>query len=206
MTPHDIIHIIKKPILCMVVGVPASGKTSLAKELARKIFNSAYISKDMIQTPFTGAERITGSTYSMIQGPTFQILVDFSSIQLGLGKTPIIDAPFSINHWRNDPYRDWVPAFKNAAARYDARLAIVRCAPPSEDVWRRRIEERLKRNESKWDIWKIDHWADFLEREPMYFPIPHDDVYEFISDAAAERKTKDVLSKYLGAEEIRDRS
>jgi predicted kinase len=199
-------YIIKGPILCMVVGVPASGKTCLAKELARKIINSAYISKDLIQTPFTDTERITGSTYSMIQGPTFQILADFADVQLGLGKVPIIDAPFSINHWRNDQYSDWVPAFKHAAKKYDARLAIVRCVPPNEEILKERIEERLKRRESKWDKWKLDNWSEFLKREPVYFPIHHDDVYEFISDEPFEKRAEEVLMNYLGAEECYARS
>jgi predicted kinase len=194
-------YFIKKPTLCLVVGVPGSGKTILAEGLARNIVNSAYISKDLIQTPFTDTERISGSTYSLIQGPAFQILIDFADVHLGFGKTPIIDAPFSVNHGRNDKYRDWVLPFERAARKYGARLAIVRCLPPSEEILKARIEERLTRNESKWDSWKIDHWTDFLRREPLHFPIPHDDVLEFVSDGLFEGKSRDVLMKYLGAEE-----
>jgi predicted kinase len=195
-------YLIKKPTLCLVVGVPASGKTGLARELARAIMNSAYLSKDLIQTPFTDAERIKGPTYSLIQGPAFQILVDFADIQLSLGKIPIIDAPFSINHGRNDQYRDWVPPFDHAARKYGARLAIVRCLPPSEEILRARIEERLNRNESKWDSWKLEHWVDFLKQEPLRFPIPHDDVYEFTSDERIENRVESLLKNYLGAEEF----
>jgi len=194
-------YLMKKPTLCLVVGVPASGKTALARELARAINNAAYISKDLIQTPFTAAERGAGSTYSLIRGPAFQILVDFAGVQLDLGKTPIIDAPFSINHGRNDKYRDWVPAFESAARKYGARLAIVRCLPPSEDILKARMEERLRRNESPWDSWKLDHWGEFLRQEPLHFPIPHDDVHEFVSDGLFEDRVEDVLRNYLGAED-----
>jgi len=196
-------YILNKPVLCLVVGVPASGKTQLAKELARNIVNSAYLSKDLIQTPFTDSERITGKTYSRIRGPAFQILTDFALVQLGLGKIPIIDAPFSINHWRRDKYSDWVSAFKKAAAQYKARLAIVRCVPPNEGILKKRIKERLKRKESKWDQWKLDHWPEFLKREPADFPIPHNDVHEFVSDEHFKTRVKDVLWNYLGAKKIR---
>ncbi|MDD8025738.1 MAG: ATP-binding protein [Acidobacteriota bacterium] len=194
-------RIARMPILCLVVGVPASGKTSLARELARRILNAAYISKDLIQTPFTDSERISGRTYAMIQEPTFHILLDFAAVQLSLGKAPIIDAPFSVNHGRDDACRDWVPAFKATAQAHQARLAIVRCVPPSEEILKERIRERLKRNESKWDRWKLDHWPEFAAREPIRFPIPHDDVFEFLSGELFEARVKDVLTRFLGIEE-----
>jgi len=177
----------------MVVGVPAGGKTSLAKALARKIPDSAYISKDLIQTPFTDTERVAGKMYSLIQGPTFQILVDFADVQLSLGKTPIIDAPFSVNHRRKDEFRDWVPPFRKTAEKHGARLAILRCVPPDKETQRKRIEERLKRKESIWDRWKLDHWSEFMDQEPFDFPIPHDDVHEFISDDRFEERMEEVL-------------
>ncbi len=186
----------------MLVGVPASGKTWLAKDLADKIINSAYISKDLIQTPFTDSERVSGSIYSMIQGPTFRILVDFADVQLSLGKTPIIDAPFSINHWRNDEYRDWVSAFRGVAKRYGARLAIVRCVPPNADILKARIEARWKRKEAPWDRWKLDHWSEFLEQEPIDFPILHDDIFEFISDERVKQRAEEILIYHLHAEEF----
>jgi hypothetical protein len=138
----------------------------------------------------------------MIQGPAFRILVDFADVQLNLGKTPIIDAPFSINHWRNDATRDWVPAFKKTAEKHQTRLAVVRCLPPSEEILRKRIEERLQRNESKWDQWKLDHWSEFMSREPMDFPIPHDDVHGFLSDELFDQRVRDVLIDFLRAEEF----
>jgi len=186
----------------MVVGVPASGKTRLALTLAKRLVNAAYISKDIIETPFTDEERVTGRTYSRIRGPAYRILVEFARVQLSLGKIPVIDAPFSVNHWRHDAYSDWVSAFKKAARFSHARLAIVRCVPPSETVLRKRIEERLRRKESKWDRWKIDHWPEFLKREPAHFPIPHDDVHEFVSGGRFEERAHDVLVNYLGARKV----
>jgi len=144
-------YFIDQPLLCMVTGVPASGKTVLARELASIIINGAYLSKDLMQSPFTSTERLSGEIYSQIQAPTFNILVSFTENQLSLGKIPIIDAPFFINQWRKDQYTDWIPPFKKAAEKYDARLAIIRCIPPSIEELKRRIQGR----NYEWDSWKL---------------------------------------------------
>jgi len=187
-------YIIEGPTLCMVVGVPSSGKSSLAERLAKGLVNGSYISKDLIQSAFTKTERVTGETYSMVQGPAFEILVSYADVQLSLGKTPIIDAPFSINHWRNDEYSDWVSPFRRVAEKHKAKLKIVRCLPPSEEELRRRIEE----SKHLWDKWKIDNWNDFLEREPVNFPIDHDH-YEIKSYKPVEKMAAEVLVDYLEA-------
>lgn len=182
-------YIIQQATLCMVVGVPASGKSSLAKKLSSELINGAYISKDLIQSAFTTTERVEGKIYAMVRGPAFNILVNYAGVQLDHGKTPIIDAPFSINHWRQDKYSKWVTPFRDVAERHGARLAIVRCVPPSEEELRKRIETR----EYPWDKWKLENWEEFLKREPIYFPINHDDIHEAVSDRPLEDMIRCVL-------------
>lgn len=175
--------------------MPASGKTSLAQALCKEIVNACCLGKDLIQSEFTRDERVTGEIYSLVRQPAFNIQVKFADLHLALGKTPVIDAPFSINHWRADELSDWVSPFRAAAEGRQARLAIIRCVPPDEETLRRRIEERGY----PWDKWKLENWAEFMEREPFRFPIPHDDVYEVTSDAPVERTAKDVLANHLRA-------
>lgn len=179
----------------MVVGVPASGKTSLARALCREIVGASYLSKDLIQSEFTEDERGTGETYSLIRQPAFSILVKFADVQLELGKIPVIDAPFSINHWRADELSDWVIPFGATAKERNARLAIVRCVPPDEQTLRKRIEQRGY----PWDKWKLANWTEFMEREPFRFPIAHDDVYEVVSNSPLEEMARDVLTNHLRA-------
>lgn len=186
---------LSRSTLCLVVGVPASGKTSVAQALVRAVRDSAYLSKDLIQSCFTTTERVTGETYSMIQGPAFDILVSFASTQLLLGKHPVVDAPFSVNSWRRDAYSDWVSPFSRVARERGARLAIVRCKPPDIAELRKRIEQR----HYEWDKWKLEHWDEFLEREPVDFPIDHDDVLEVVTDRPSDQIVDDVLVKYLKA-------
>ena len=195
---HFNTYILEKPTLCMIVGVPASGKTMLALQLAKQLVNSAYLSKDSIQSAFTGRERVDGEIYSLIQGPTFHILVEFCAVQLQLGKHPIIDAPFSINHWRNDDFSNWTSKFKKVANEGDARLTVVRCLPPSLDELKNRIQQRSY----KWDKWKLNHWKQFLEREPVDFPIQHDDVLEIISNQPVENLVMQICLQYLRGQKI----
>jgi predicted kinase len=177
----------------MIVGVPASGKTTLALQLARQLVNSVYLSKDLIQSAFTGQERIDGEIYSMIQEPTFHILVEFCAVQLDLGKHPIIDAPFSINHWRNDDFSDWITFFKTVATKRKIRLTVIRCLPPNLDELKRRIRQRSY----EWDQWKMDHWEDFLKREPVDFPVRHEDVLEIVSNQPVEDMVNHICIKHL---------
>jgi predicted kinase len=183
--------------LVMVVGVPGSGKTVLAKALARMLSPAAYISKDLIQNAFTAGERATDPQYSMVKGPAYRILLDFADLQLSLGKTPVIDAPFSINHWRADELADWLPPFREVAVRHGALLKIIRCLPASEE----QLESRLRERNLTRDRWKLENWTEFLRREPLRFPIPHDDVFEVVTDAPADVLAARVLREFLDARE-----
>ena len=177
----------------MIVGVAASGKTTLSLKLAQQLNNSAYLSKDLIQSAFTRKERLEGEIYTMVHGPSFHILVDFCAVQLDLGKIPIIDAPFSINHWRNDEFSDWISFFKTVATQKKARLAIIRCLPPNLEE----LKFRIKHRGYAWDQWKMDHWEEFLGREPVDFPINHDDLLEIFSDQPVENMVNHICINYL---------
>jgi len=175
-----------KPTLIMVVGVPGSGKTTLASALTKRIVNSAVISKDLIQTEFAADERL-GQVYSKVARPTFNLLVSFSKTLLAHEKVPIIDAPFSLNAWRNDALSNWVKPFKEITR--NTRLVIIRCLPKDEEHLKKRLLERGHKR----DKWKLDNWGEFLKREPIRFPIDHDDVLEIVTDKPVEEIAERVL-------------
>ena len=189
---------LQRPTLCMIVGVPASGKTTLALQLAKQLVNSAYLSKDLVQSAFTRRERIDGETYSMIKGPTFYLLVEFCAVQLNLGKHPIIDAPFSINHWRKDDFSGWVSFFKKVASKNNVRFTIIRCLPPNLDDLKRRISQR----NYEWDQWKIEHWEEFIKREPVDFPISHDDILEIVSNEPVEDMANNICINHMAGVKV----
>lgn len=187
-------HTLQQPTICIISGVAASGKTLLGTEMAKKLVNSAFLSKDLIQDAFTRTER-SGELYEEISLPTFRILLDFADIQLSQGKVPVIDCPFSFNHQRKDERRDWVECFRKVAEKYGARLVIIRCLPPNEEE----LKKRLKERGYKWDKWKLENWEAFLKRDPINFPILHDDVYEIATEKTPEELAEKVLVNYLKA-------
>ncbi len=182
----------------MVVGVAGSGKTVLAHHLAKSLHNSAFLSKDLIQDCFTKTERVGGNTYSMIRGPTFNLLVNFADIQLSHGKTPVIEGPFSRNFRLKDAYADWASYFRKVAEKHEARFAIIRCKAPSK----KELKKRLKARNYPWDKDKLDNWKEWLLQEPEDFPIPHDDIYEAITNKPVDELSKEVIVNYLKGELI----
>jgi len=196
-------YIIEQPTLLMVVGVPASGKTKLLDEIAESIINVETTSKDDIQKRYTD-QRVTGDDYSVIRWPTRQEMFKFADSQLESGKIPGIDAPFSVDCYLGGPFSNWAPFFRYVAWKHDARLAVIRCVPSSQEEQKRRIKERYARGDAPWDEWKLrsdENWAEFQKREPFTFEIRHDDVLEIVTDGPVEYKLKSVL-EYLGAERI----
>ncbi len=187
-------YLLQKPTVCIIAGVAGSGKSTLGKEIAQRLINSTLLSKDLIQNAFTEKDR-SGELYGFISGPTAKVLLSFVDAQLSHGKIPLIDAPFSFNHQRTDEFRDWVGHFRKIAEKHYARLAIIRCLPPSEKELKKRIKERGY----VWDQWKLDHWQDFLKRDPLDFPIPHDDVYEFVTSFSPAEAAEIILKQYLYA-------
>ena len=182
---------LNKPVLLMIVGVAGSGKTTLGHELAKRISNSVFLSKDMLQDSFISTERRGNSLYEFIRGPTFDILLNFADVQLSHGKTPIIEGPFSKNFQLKDRFADWPGHFRKIATDRNTQLLIIRCKPSSSDDLKERLKQRgFARDKSKLDGW--DEWAAF---EPIDFPIPHDNVYDLITDKPLNKLIDLVIEK-----------
>ncbi|MBN2459233.1 ATP-binding protein [Candidatus Woesearchaeota archaeon] len=177
----------------MVVGVAGSGKTFLAHEIAKRVPNSVFISKDLVQSCFTNTERVNGKTYSAIRGPTFNLLLNFADMQLSHGKIPIIEGPFSRNFRLKDEFQDWPSHFRKLADKHNARFAIIRCKAPSQEELKKRIQGRGY----VWDKEKLENWERWTSFEPEDFPIPHDDVHELVTDKPCDELSEEVILNYL---------
>lgn len=140
-TDHRFDFRLSTPHVFIIVGVPGSGKTTFAHAFACLLNNSAYLSKDMIQSQFTEAKDINDDLYSSISLPALKLLVTFTDVHCSLGKTPVIDAPFSRNHTYSDERADWIIPFKEIADKHKAPLKILRCQPPNEEEHKRRLKK-----------------------------------------------------------------
>ena len=191
--------VLERQGLVMVIGVPGAGKTTLARYLCTNIADSSYVSKDMFQSSF-GQEGIETDTYEYVREPTVRFFLAYSAAQLELGKTPIIDATYTINKWRDqnmpqgDRYVDFASHYRDVAQKRGTDLIILKCLPPSAEE----LRQRFVRRNSPRDRWKLDNWDEFLRREPLDDVIHHEHVLRIIVDGPIQDLAQEAISYISG--------
>ncbi len=154
------------PYLILICGVAGSGKTTIAKKLSRKIKNSIYIDKDILQDPFTKSR--CNRTYKFIREKIYEGIYNLSIVNLLLGKNVIIDAP----HVKQMQDKAWIEKIKNIAKKGNGKIKVIWCYASENE-----IKERLKKRGLKRDLNKLKNWKEFLKSEPLKVPIPFDHIY-----------------------------
>ena len=143
------------------MGVAGSGKTTLAKEILRRIW-AVYLDNDHIVDAFFPHTR-TGRNYEKRRPYFYQALYRIVSENLAVSNSVILDVP----HMREMRDPKWRGLIKRLAGKTKARLVMIRCHC-SDSVLRSRLKSR---GESK-DRWKLTHWEEFLTQQPSLAPIP----------------------------------
>ncbi|MBN1964244.1 MAG: AAA family ATPase [Anaerolineae bacterium] len=139
------------PTLILFSGLPGSGKTTLARQLAT-LYRLPLLSKDRVQRALRdhvpGAEAING----------YHLILDLADEQLGLGLSVILDAVFPL------------PGFREAAhaiaARHAARLRVIACACSDRALWQARCADRTQYVPG----WNPAGWSEVERLEPVYQP------------------------------------
>ena len=112
------------PHLLLMKGHPATGKSSLARALARRL-----------RWPLVDKDDAKDHLYHLPQGNqlAYQIAWQVTETQLGLGLSVIVDTPLS--------YPQGYATGQELAQRYRARLLVVETTL-EEGEWRRRLAQR----------------------------------------------------------------
>jgi aminoglycoside phosphotransferase family enzyme/predicted kinase len=161
----------KEPVLILMSGLSGSGKTSLAKALARP-FGAVHIRSDIERKRLAGlsASDRSGSgvgqdLYSSEMNQRLQQhLLRSAESTLAGGYTTIVDATFSRRGDRRQ--------FADLAKDLGVAACVVHCHAPL-DVLRSRIEERARRSDdpSEADLavleWQQKHYEPLEAGEPL---------------------------------------
>lgn len=143
------------------MGVAGSGKTALAREIARRL-RLVYLDNNHVADAFFPYTR-SGRAYERFRPRFYRVLYAITEANLKLGNSVLLDVP----HIKDVQKAEWRAFIQRLARRTQAKLIVIRCFC-SESTLRNRI---LSRGEPR-DRWKLVHWQEFLVREPADVRIP----------------------------------
>ena len=156
---HDYARVFPQPALIVVAGLPGTGKSSVAEELARR-WDVAYISSDITRKALAGAgptEHQYSSFETGIYEPTFSrstynAMFDQAKQHLLAGRSVVLDATFRRAEERRRA--------TEMARECDASAWIVEMVLDDSTV-KTRLEERVLRGDSTSDA----RWATYQQQK-----------------------------------------
>jgi predicted kinase len=151
------------PCLILLMGVAGTGKTTLARELIRRV-NAIYLDNNHIADAFFPETR-NSEDYLASRPGFYRVLYAIAEANLMLGNAVLLDAP----HVKEIQLAQWRRDIEDLVARANAELIVIRCIC-SEQVLKTRLQERGEPR----DRWKLEHWKDFLRKEPIEVPVLFD--------------------------------
>jgi predicted kinase len=123
----------KQPALILVLGMPGSGKTTLAKKLATEL-TLPLISKDDIKVMLFDIYGWKDREWSKMAGQASYAIMDYFIVeQLRAGHSLIVESPFN-PEFDNTKFRKW-------QEEYDVRYTQIYCYADA-DVIRQRFRDR----------------------------------------------------------------
>lgn len=121
--------------LIVFAGPPGTGKTSLARSVAREL-RAVYLDKDTIKdAAMTLGRDLKIERIAELAGPlSYELLVDLARDNLTLGHPVILDSPAG--------YRTFRDKVAQLARSSQAQLKMIECICTNEGLLRDRIERR----------------------------------------------------------------
>lgn len=158
-------QLLPHPTLILVMGVAGCGKTTVARKILDAL-NAVYLDNNFIADAFFPHTR-SDTEYLKMRPKLYAALYRITEENLKLGNSVLLDVPHITQV--QDP--QWEDFLKGLLARCAARLAVIRCFCSEEEL-RRRLEQRGEPR----DHWKLNHWEEFLTREPLQVEIPFEHI------------------------------
>ena len=193
---HSYLPRLPRPGVILVAGLPGTGKTAVAGELARR-WGMAHISSDVTRKTLAGVD-LTEHRYvpfsEDIYSPEFSELTYRSMFletaeRLRDGERVVLDATFR----RAGERRNAVAAARDAGAE----AWVVECTLPEEPA-RRRLEDRFEAGTSVSDgCWELYH-RQMAEWEPVT-EVPRDRLLRVDTSGSPEDTIRLVLQGFYAA-------
>ena len=157
-----------KCCLILIMGVAGSGKTTLAREILRRI-GAVYLDNNHVADAFFPETR-TGRRYETLRPRLYRALYTVAEENLRVGNSVLLDVP----HVKEIQDPEWRRFIKRLAARTKSQLIIIRCLC-SERVLQLRIRSRGEKRDRQ----KLSGWKQFSSAQPIdvAIPFPHLDIH-----------------------------
>jgi len=157
-------RLLSKPCLILVMGVAGTGKSTLSREILRRL-RAVYLDNNLIADAFFPDTR-NGPNYKRLRPKFYKALYRIAEENLKCGNSVLLDVP----HIKEIQTHEWHAFIKNLTRKTESTLVAIRCFC-SEKVLRARLSERGEKR----DRWKLEHWQQFISAEPpdVAIPIPH---------------------------------
>ena len=186
--------------LILVTSPPASGKTYISKQLAKKLKHVVYLDKDTLIVLSRQIFAVANQEYNRssdffeknIRDYEYDAIVALALEALEYDDIVLINAPFT-REIRDEKY---MTDLKAKLALKNAKLTII-WVKTDIDVCRQRM---ISRNSDR-DTWKLEHWDEYISGINFEIPRELDDpkckddllVFENSSQQEFEQSMEEIL-------------
>ena len=145
------------PSLIVFAGLPGTGKSSLARAVARDL-QAVYLDKDTIKGCIIAvAEQMKIGQGLQLSGPlSYELLVTIAKDNLVLGRSVVLDSPAAYQIFRDK--------VKQLARSLKVNLRLIECICTDERLLRQRLESRWADQPAE----RAQDWTTF-QRERAQF-------------------------------------
>jgi len=181
--------------LILITSPPASGKTTLAKKLAKALHDTVYLDKDTLvplsvrvfEAAGEPVNRSSDFFNKMIRDTEYQVVLDFGAQAIEFDSNVIINAPFS----REIRDKEYMAGLRARFAELGAEVCVIWISCSVETTHMR----MLSRNSNR-DTWKLEHWDEYIKTENFSPPdIEGLLVYENDTPKQAEKSFAELVKR-----------